>query len=211
MSLDRFVPSPLARERHEVTVHAPADITWAVARDFDLFSLRLVRGIFRLRALAMRGAWPPPPSRGLVRDMLAMGWGVLEEVPARLLVAGAACQPWLGDVAFVALPPGDFAAWAKPAMVKIAWTIETTPVGPTRTSLGTERRVAATDAEAGWRFGRYWMLVRPGIVLIRHLLLRAIRREAEGRWMQLCRQSMRENAVAPDEALATFAEAADAW
>jgi hypothetical protein len=34
--LDRFLASPDVRDRHEITVHAPARIVMEVARNFDM-------------------------------------------------------------------------------------------------------------------------------------------------------------------------------
>jgi hypothetical protein len=94
---------------------------------------------------------------------------------------GAVTQPWEGDVHFRAVPAGDFAGFAEPGLVRIAWTIETMPQPNGDTLLRTETRVAATDAGARRRFRRYWRFARFGIVGIRWLMLPAIRREAERR------------------------------
>jgi hypothetical protein len=39
--------------------------------------------------------------------------------------------------------------------------------------------VVTTDAQSRRRFRRYWSVVSPGILLIRHETLRLVRREAE--------------------------------
>jgi len=75
-----------------------------------------------------------------------------------------------------------FASYAEPGVVKIAWTLESEPLGPTLTSLTSETRAVATDAAARMDFLRYWRWARFGIVGIRRLLLPAIRRSAEQRW-----------------------------
>jgi hypothetical protein len=117
-----------------------------------------------------------------VEETRSLGWGVLEEEPGRFYCSGAVCQPWLANVRFRAIPPADFAGYAEPDLVKIAWTLEALPLGPARTRLSTETRVAATDASARRKFRRYWSFVRPGIVLIRVFLLRGVRRSAERAW-----------------------------
>ena len=82
-----------------------------------------------------------------------------------------------------AKPPADrFATFAGPDLVKIVWTLEAEPVEPALTRFRTETRVQATDESARRSFRRYWRRFGMGIVLIRWLLLPAVRREAERRY-----------------------------
>jgi len=180
--LDRFLPHADVRERHETVIHAPAQLVLDTARRFDIWSLPPVRAIFWLREQALGSRGRKAPSRGLVEETRSLGWGTLEEQEGRYFCAGAVCQPWLADVVFTAVPPGKFAAYAEPGRVKIAWTLEAEPLGPETTRFATETRAAATDAVARARFRRYWRFAAVGIVLIRRLLLPALRREAERRW-----------------------------
>lgn len=183
--LDRLMPRPDVRERHEVLVKAPAPLVFEVASAFSLQSVPLVRAIFWLRALAMRSKTPPTwPREGLVAETPRMGWGRLAEEPGRFYIAGASCQPWLADVVFSPIAPDRFEAYAHPDRVKIVWTLEAEPAGDGLTRLATETRAAATDDQARSKFRRYWRVVRIGIVAIRWLLLPAVRREAERRFRQ---------------------------
>jgi hypothetical protein len=180
--LDRFMPAYEIVERHRITVLAPAAATLAAARDQDLLQLPLVRAIFKTRECVMRGTPDPrahPP--GLVATTLALGWGLLAEVPERELVIGAVTQPWEADVIFRALPPEEFAAFREPGFVKIAWTLRADPVDDGTSIFRTETRAVATDAAARARFRRYWAFASPGIALIRRLSLRPLKREAERR------------------------------
>lgn len=183
LPLDRFLPDADIRERFELMVEAPPAVVMEAAKAMTLDGLPAVRGIFRLRALLMgaevRG---PRPTRGLVADSLAMGWGLLDEQADRVVIVGSRCQPWVGDVSFVAIPAAEFAAYAEPGQVKIAWTLEVEPRDHQRTRFAHETRVQATDAAARAKFLRYWRWARFGIVAIRYLLLPAVRRKAEARW-----------------------------
>jgi hypothetical protein len=180
--IDRFIPRSDVAERHEILVRAPADVTFDVAQRFDLQSIPLVHAIFWLRAKLGGGAkpegtWP----RGLVVETMALGWGVLAQLPGRELVMGAVTQPWKANVEFRALPPDSFAAFAEPDLVKIVWTLEVQPLGPALTRLQTETRALATDERARRKFLRYWRLVGIGILMIRWLALPAMRGAAERR------------------------------
>jgi hypothetical protein len=178
-ALDAFLPAFDVRERHVVTVRAPAPLVYQVAREFDLQSLPLVQALFWLRGRLM-GARPARRlTRGFVEETRALGWECLLERPGELYVSGAACRPWLADVTFEPVGPGRFAGFAEPDRVKIAWTIECASRGTALTELASETRALATDAEARRRFLQYWSWARIGIVTIRWLLLPAIRKRAE--------------------------------
>jgi hypothetical protein len=183
--LDRFMPEYEIVERHHITVKAPAAVTLSAAREQDLLQLPLVRAIFKAREIAMhaqrnhRQAAGPGP--GLLAQVQSLGWGILAEIPDREVVIGAVTKPWEPDVTFRALPPHEFAKYAEPGYVKIAWTLRADPIDHDRSLFRTETRAVATDATARARFRQYWAFVSPGIALIRWLSLRPLKREAERR------------------------------
>lgn len=183
-ALDPFLPEPDVRERFAVEIHAPAALVMEVARNFDLQSLPLVKLIFRLRERLMGVRSAPRIPQGLLAETRGLGWGTLVHEPDRLLVCGARCQPWLGEVTFAPIPAGEFAGYREPGQVKIGWTLEAEALGPARTRFSHETRVTATDPESRRRFARYWRWARVGIIGIRLLLLPAIRRQAVQRWRQ---------------------------
>lgn len=177
-----FMPVADVTEHHEALVHAPADVVMDVARNLDMQAIPLVRAIFWLREKLL-GTTPVPNRRpeGLVADTIGLGWGVLAERPGRELIMGAVTQPWKANVKFTPIAPDRFAAFAEPDLVKIVWTLEVEPLGPALTRFRTETRAVATDSAAQRKFLRYWRWAGYGIVLIRWLLVPALRREAEGR------------------------------
>lgn len=181
--LDRFIPAADFGDRHETIVRAPASVAFETAASFDLTSIPLVKAIFWLRGKVL-GATAPPPTMpaGLVAATSAIGWGELSRVEGRELVMGAVTAPWMADVTFRSVPPDQFAAFAEPDLVKIAWTIEAEPLDSERSLLATETRVVATDEEARRKFRRYWLVFGAGIVLIRLLALPAMRRAAEKKY-----------------------------
>ena len=180
--LDRFMPKFDVREHHQATVRAPAEVTYASARELDLTP-----------APAGPRPLPGPPAlhgrteragdhRGIVPGRgPGAGWRVLAEEPGRELVMGAVTQPWQADVVFRGVPPEEFAAFQEPDYVKIAWTIGVSTVGPMAVGVPHRDPRVATDPAARARFRRYWTLASPGIVLIRWEMLRLVRRAAERR------------------------------
>ena len=184
--LDRFFSDTDLNERHETTVRAPAALVYETARNLDLGSLWMVQRIFWLRAKVLGAretgrAW----SRGFVEEALAAGWGVLDEEPGRLFIAGGQCQPWVPDVVFTAVPPERFASFSEPDRVKIAWTLEAEPIDAATTRFITETRAVGTDAEARRKFRLYLRVFKVGILAIRWMMVPAVRRRAERRWSGL--------------------------
>jgi hypothetical protein len=179
--LDPYLPDPEVVERHRIRIAAPAETVDAVARMLDLQATRVVRAIFRTRELVLGGTPRRDIPRAFIPQMRALGWGVLADEPGRAIVMGAVTRPWEADVVFRALPPDGYAAFAEPGYVKIAWALLAEPDGPAACRFATETRVATTDGAARARFRRYWAAFSPGILLIRPLLLRQVRREAEAR------------------------------
>lgn len=181
--LDRLIPDAEVAERHERRVDAPADITFAAARELDLNRSPLVRAIFAARTLPPRRRgerevrWPG----GLLAETLRIGWGILAEVPEREIAVGAVTRPWEPVVRFRSLPPAEFAAFAEPGFAKIVWTLAAEPLGADASLARTETRVRTTDPGSRERFRRYWAVFSPGILLIRLEALRLVKREAERR------------------------------
>lgn len=182
-ALDRFVPRPDVAERHDIRVRAPVHVTYQAACEFDVQSLVLVKLLFAARARAMGGRTPAaaPPRMPFLAWARSLGWGVLEEQANQHVVMGAVCQPWVADVRFRSVPAADWDSFSEPGLVKIAWTLEVTPLEVGYTRLATETRVVATDATARAKFLPYWRWARFGIIPIRWMALPAIRREAERR------------------------------
>ncbi|HSE67057.1 MAG TPA: hypothetical protein VLB12_08730, partial [Gemmatimonadales bacterium] len=158
--LDAFIPRPDVRERHAISIRAPAPVVFTAVEAFDFQSVFLIRAIIRLRQLLLHSTNVARQPQPFLKEALAMGWGVLARDPSRLFVAGAECQPWLGDVKFTPIPPAEFAKYQEPNRVKIAWTLEVEPLSSTSARLATETRVVATDPEARKRFLRYWRWAR---------------------------------------------------
>jgi hypothetical protein len=180
--LDRFMPVYDVVERHQVQIAAPAAITIAAAGEQDLLHLPLVRAIFKARELVL-GATPDtrPQPRGLLAQVRALGWGVLADEPGSEIVVGGVTKPWESNPTFRAIPPDEFAAFASPGYVKIAWTLRADAFGESASVFRTETRALATDAIARARFRRYWAFASPGIGMIRWLSLQPLKQEAERR------------------------------
>jgi hypothetical protein len=180
--LDQFMPAYDVAERHHVRIGAPAAVTFQAASEMYLEQSTIVRAIFKAREWIMRShAVREPAIRAFLDRMRAIGWGVLAEIPGREIVMGAVTRPWMADVVFRPLPPDQFAAFAEPDYVKIAWTLRADPIGAGASIFRTETRVVTTHRAARAKFRRYWAFASPGIILIRWASLGPLKAEAERR------------------------------
>jgi hypothetical protein len=180
--LDRFMPTYDVAERHHITVSAPAAVTLSAARELQLGQHAVVRAIFKAREWIL-GAAPDEQHRppGLLAEVRALGWVVLDEIPDRELVVGAVTRPWEANVTFRSIPANHFAAFQEPGYVKIVWTLRADPIDTGRSIFRTETRAVATDPVARTKFRRYWSFLSPGIILIRWAGLRPLKADAERR------------------------------
>lgn len=182
ISVETLIPEPDIRERFERRVKAPPDVVMKVAYDFDMQSIWLIRVIIDTRKFILGGTYEGRRAMGLVEETRKIGWGTLVEEPGRLLICGAVCQPWHGDVKFTPVPLEDLVGYSEPDQVKIVWSLEAEEISPNVTRFSHEVRAVSTDAAAKRKFMRYWGWARFGIIAIRLLLLPAIEREAERKW-----------------------------
>ena len=180
--LDRLMPRCDVAECHAAFVAAPADVTFAAECDLDLQQSAAIRAIFRARELIL-GASHDAASypRALVPWAEAIGWRRLATTPGREIVMGAVTRPWDADVVFRPIPPEEFASFHEPEFVKIAWTLRVHALASGNSLALTETRAVATDPVARAKFRRYWALFSPGILLIRRVALRMVKKDAERR------------------------------
>lgn len=148
-----------------------------------------IRVLLELRSLPNRlqrvlKGRPSEPSRPplTLDDMERAGFLLLGERPGHEIVFGTVVQPWKAvtdDEPAPQVEAGGFAAFDTPGYVKVAFNIRVEPYSSGRALITTETRTAATDPTSLRRFARYWMLVGPFSALIRRLMLRIAKSDAE--------------------------------
>lgn len=179
-------------ERHETLVRAAPSTVFAAIRSFDLSDSRLFRTLLFMRSvpnLFVALARAPSTAREQLRarraelrfaDMERAGFRVIAERAPEELVIGALGKFWTARGALRAdVSAAHFAAEPPRGYALAGWNFTVLPRQDGTTQLRTETRVrCASDVRV--RFRVYWLVIRPGSDLIRRLILRAIRREAEG-------------------------------
>ena len=181
--LDRFTPEYDVYERHEIAIAAPPEVTFAAVKQMELGGSPIVRAIFKARELLMRAKTDTTAlPRGFFAQVKAIGWGPLAERPDREVVMGAVTKPWEPNPVFRALPPDAFATFAEPDHVKIAWSVGVTPTPDGSSVFRMETRAVAIGPAARRKFRLYWSFLSPGIILIRAVMVRALKTAAERLW-----------------------------
>jgi hypothetical protein len=184
--LDAYVPEPDAAERHVVLVRATAPAVRAALWQADLGG-PAARVLLALRVLpaALRGRRDARERLAALRrgglrlDALAAGGFTTLATTPEAVVFGLTGRFWTLGGGIVPTDPATWPAGPPPGMAQAAWSFEIAEHAPGRTWLVTETRVRCADAETRRTFGRYWRVVRPGSGLLRHIMLRRVRRWAE--------------------------------
>lgn len=186
-ALDEVLPVYRHRERHERAIAAPPTDVWGALLEVTAAELPLSRFLMGVRSIPQRLARRRAMLDGqlaqpILQTFMRGGFRELHNEPLRLLVAGAAIQPWRlvrGRVADVRDLDG-FRAFKEPGFGLAAVSFELAPAGA-GTRLATETRVQPTDPNAARAFLPYWLVIRAGSGLIRRELLRAVARRASSR------------------------------
>ena len=176
------------RERHRLHIQARPERVYAALRTADLGGHPLVRGMLAMRAIpaaladgvdGVRRLRRRAPERIDLASFEANGFHVLAEDPPHELVIGLEGAFWrpTGDLRSVSA--ATFRGPIPDGAARAAWNFAVTPEPRRGSVLSTETRVRIDDPAARRRFRLYWLVVRPGSGLIRHLMLRAIRNQAE--------------------------------
>jgi hypothetical protein len=174
-ALDRLVPTPRLVEVNHVDIAAPPARVWNAVRHGDLGDLPIVRALFALRTRSTESilridALTSTPERP--------GFSVLVDEPPRTFAVGAIGQVWKLDIPFVHVADAEaFARFAEPRQVKVAWSIDVTPLEYGGSRVTFEVRVDATDDATWTKFRAYFAVIGPASRFIRVMLLRALARE----------------------------------
>lgn len=170
MLIDHFLPTYDFVEYHDIDVDAPSGRAWRAAKDLDLGSSLVARGLFLARGL---------PLRSLTLDgLLAHGFVLLGERANEELVLGLVGRFWIPTGGVVKIAAEEFHSFDKPGHAKVAWNFAIDS-HIQKSTVSTETRIACIDDGARRWFGLYWSIVRPFSGIIRREALRIIKQSAE--------------------------------
>lgn len=188
--LDSWMPTYDVAARYGMRIGAPPTRVYAALMATDFGRPWLVRGLMGIRLLPALVRAPGPTWRRFARRSRAAhsslaeiersGFVRLDELPPREIVLGLTGRFWTLDAEVVSIPPARFRDALPAGLAQAAWNFRVTEA-PGGAELATETRIRCADPATLRRFRRYWRLVAPGSGLIRHAILRQVRREAMAR------------------------------
>jgi hypothetical protein len=123
------------------------------------------------------------PAGTLIGDALRGGFVLLAEEPGSEIVLGLVGRFWafFGSPPVSIASPRDFLAFGEPGYARTVWNFRVeASERPGYSRVSTETRVWAIDTAARLRLLAYWASIYPGSALIRRMMLRAVRKRAEG-------------------------------
>jgi hypothetical protein len=174
MTIDDLLPAWDWRSAHATRAAAPPQRAAAAVRAIGGRDLPVTGALMRLRALGRRAF----DDRPIVEAMSAIGLAVLVD-EERALLLGGVLAPWrLRGGHLPVTCAEDLRAFAAPGWVRVAAAFTVAGDGD-GSRVATETRIAATDAVARRRFGRYWRVIGPFSGITRREMLAAVRRRAE--------------------------------
>ena len=182
MLIDEFLPHYDVVEHHAVDVDAPVAEAYKAVKELDLARSPIVLALLFARGLPHLFTGAVKPKRQLtLDDIVESGFVVLGEDQDRELVLGIVGKFWQLSSGVHRIEPGEFIGFDTPGFAKAAWNFVVEERAGGGSTVVTETRVACTDADSLRRFTLYWRLVGPFSALIRRVLLRGIKRDAESR------------------------------
>jgi hypothetical protein len=174
MTIDDALPSWHWRSAHATRVAAPPERCGAAARAVTGRDLPVTGALMRVRMLGRHRV----DDRPLLQSMRGIGLVVLDDQPGAVLVGGV-LSPWrLRGGHLPVASVDELRSFAAPGWVRVAMAFTAATEGA-GSRLRTETRIAATDAVARRRFGRYWRVIGPFSGITRREMLAAIKRRAE--------------------------------
>ena len=169
MLIDSLLPRADHREHHQAVVRATPERIYEVIRRGELTTHPIVRALLFLRGIR-RGR------NSFSLDLfLEQGFCILAEDRPREIVLGIEGPFWKPSCRLQRVDEASFRTPVPAGTARAAWNFAIEPRRDGTALVSTETRIAC----ASWRFRVYWLFVRPFSGLIRRLMLRAIRQEAE--------------------------------
>jgi hypothetical protein len=163
--LDHYLPHCDFYERHTTLARTTPERAYAAVHATDFSRSVVIRALLALRGIRNRSF------------TTTTAFTVLEENPPHEIVIGLQGPFWKPSCKLDPVTPELFRTPVRAGVARGAWNFLIEREGD-RTRITTETRVLCAD-DARAKFRMYWMLIRPWSGLIRRVMLRRIRAEAE--------------------------------
>ena len=183
MLIDEFLPQFEESKSYSVIIQAPPDKVYEVLKKSNVADSWVIRFLFGLRSIpAILSGQHKFNDRQTVtiEDITQSGFMLLGEKPGQELVIGVVGKFWKmsGNICKDVLPE-QFKKFSLPGFSKAVWNFYLESHGTSETDLSTETRIHCTDPNSAKKFKRYWTVIAPFSGLIRHEMLKIVKRESE--------------------------------
>jgi hypothetical protein len=169
MLIDKYLRDYHFHKLHQIEIHAqPQDIFTAIDNT-DFYQSKVISLLFTLRRLPSNFFSPEGYSK--------VGIMELEEKAGEESLLGAIFNP-LGFKP-VNVTPDEFREFDDKGYVKVVMNLHVSRIDEKRSLLSTESRVYYTSRKALLVFTPYWLLLNRFIGLVRIVMLRMLKQEAE--------------------------------
>lgn len=165
-SLDGYLPVFQISEFHEIEVDRQVDAVYLAVKKLDLSKSIVVKFLFWLRRL--------PPEMFTLAAFLDNGFILLEEKENEEIILGFLNS----GQGLKKATPKEFSSSSGKDSIKGVWNFKLAPIG-SKTMLSTETRVFCPTKRSLIRFSLYWFFISQFSGLIRKILLRMIKKQAE--------------------------------
>ena len=186
--IDEFLPHFHVSAAYGIDVAAPAFVVSEALAEADFgkpFVIRLLMSLRRGKLLKSSEGRP-------WRNQLQQGSFLkLAELPDKEVVLGIAGKFWRPDSgAYPIQSAQEFRDFSRPGFVKAAWNFEVAEQSSNLSRLTTETRIECFGQSARWKFRTYWFGVAPFSGVIRKVMLRQVKKEAERKFATAATQAI---------------------
>lgn len=182
----RPLPDGHVTTHQELRVDAPPAVVWDAVWAADLTARPLARVLASASwlpqrlAARLRGSPAPTAPAARLGAMLGPGspWVLVDRTPPSQVVLALLWRPPAGGTKVAA---GDLDAFGDPRYVKVLWSLHVLEHPDGGCTLATETRSIPLGRSARVRFELVWPFVALPAAVLRRLVLRAVRDEAQRR------------------------------
>lgn len=186
--LDYWMPEFEVSAQYRIRISAPPEVIYRTLLSARFARHPVIRGLMFARGLPARltnpaAAWhqlrSPPRPAGDLTALLDSGFILLADVLPEELVLGLTGRFWTRSGGRVSSSKATFKGPLPANQAQAAWNFRLEPRPDGDTSLSTETRVRCADPGARRSFRRYWTLIGAASGMMRRVMLKQIKREAE--------------------------------
>lgn len=188
MLLDEVVPTYHFHVIRQIEIQSTPGNVFEIFKTLKTSEIPLFNTLFAIRSIPGRllghgNKYFVNDSSSVVEQGLRLGFVILGEVPDKEIVFGAIGRWWKPTGAsfyrFSSLK--EFREFDQPGYARVCgnFYVDTQTRSDGTLVLTHETRVEATDSTAYAKFKLYWRMIYPGVVLLRRMLLKAIKAKAE--------------------------------